>query len=140
MPVDRGFSYVEVLISIILIVLTLIPAMEALVPAIQGVSVHEAVATEHYRLRAKLEETTAQPFANLASEAIALGDPTILSPLYSDPVATQNRRLVYLAHIDGDNADGDDDPFTGTENTLLWIKVSVDGDHRVIESVVSPYD
>ncbi len=140
MPVGRGFSYVEVLICIVLIVLTLIPAMEALVPAIQGVSVHEAEATEHYRLRAKLEETSAQPFATLATEAVALGDPSILSPLYSDPVATQNRRLVYLAHIDGDNADGDDDPFTGTENTLLWIKVSVDGDHRVLESVVSPYD
>ncbi len=139
-PDDRGFSYVEVLISIVLIVLTLIPAMEALVPAIQGVSVHESAATEHYRLTAKLEETIAQPFADLASEADALGSPSILSPLYSDPVATQNRRLVYLALIDGDNVDADDDPFTGTENDLLWIKVSVEGDHRVLESVVSPYD
>ncbi len=138
--VDRGYSYIEVLISIVLIVLMLIPAMDALAPAIQGVTVHEELVTEHYRLRAKLEETLAQPYADLSVEADVLGDPAILSPLYSDPVATPERRLVYLAHIDGDNADADDDPFTGVENDLLWIKVNVAGNHRSLESVVSPYD
>ena len=137
---DRGFSYVEVLISIVLIVLTLIPAMNALAPAIQGTTVHEEVVTEHYRLRAKFEEILAQPYDDLFSEAILLWDPTVPSPLYSDPVATENRRLVYLARIDADNADADGDPFTGTENDLLWIRVSIDGNFRALESVVSPYD
>ncbi|MCZ6618582.1 MAG: hypothetical protein O7E57_10650 [Gammaproteobacteria bacterium] len=137
---NRGFSYVEVLISIVLIVMTLIPAMNALVPAIQGTTVHEEVVTEHYRLRAKFEEILAQPYDDLFNEAIALWDPTVPSALYSDPVATQNRRLVYLARIDADNADADDDPFTGTENDLLWIRVSIDGNFRALESVVSPYD
>ncbi len=136
---DRGFSYAEVLISIVLIALTLIPALEALAPAIQGVAVHEAIVTEHFRLNAKLEETLAQPFADLSNEADALGGPATLSTVYSDPVATPNRRLVYLAHIDGDNADADDDPFTGTEADLLWIKVTAGGNFQ-LESVASSYD
>jgi type II secretory pathway pseudopilin PulG len=133
---ERGFSYVEVLISVVLIAVALVPAMEALTPAIQGITVAEAAITEHYHLKAKLEETLALPFDDLSQEAENLGDPAIFSAVYSDPPAAQSRRLVYLAHIDADNADADDNAFTGAETDLLWIRVAISGSHRRLDSVM----
>ena len=135
-PGERGFSYAEVLISVVLIAVALVPAMEALTPAIQGVSVQETGTIEHYHLKAKLEETLALPFDELSQEAENLGDPAVYSNVYSDPPAAQSRRLVYLAHIDADNADADDNAFTGAEVDLLWIRVAVSGSHRRLDSVM----
>ena len=135
-PDERGFSYAEVLISVVLIAVALVPAMEALTPAIQGVTVQETAVTEHYHLKAKLEETLALPFDELSQEAEILGDPAVFSAVYSDLPAAENRRLVYLAHIDADNADADDNAFTGIETDLRWIRVAISGSHRRLDSVL----
>ena len=33
--------------------------------------------------------------------------------------------LVYLSRYDGDNADGDNDGFTGTDADLSWIRAAI---------------
>lgn len=135
-----GFGYIEALISIVLVALILVPTMESLQPVMQRATVHEAASSAHYGLKAKLEETLSLPYAELLAEAQVVGNPQTPSTLYSDAVAAPGRRLVYLANIDADNADVDDDPLTGVETDLLWIKVAVANSHHLLESVTSADD
>ena len=48
-------------------------------------------------------------------------------------------RQVFLSRYDGDNADADDDPFTGTDDGLLWVRVAIDGSEQAIETVIDSY-
>ena len=45
-----GITYMEVLIATVLIVITLVPALEALQPGIAGSGIHETQAEDHYQL------------------------------------------------------------------------------------------
>jgi hypothetical protein len=136
-----GLTYVEVLIATMLIVVTLVPAIEALQPGIQGMGIHEARTERHYELTAKLEEVLAKPFSELDTEAVAISDPTVASDNYSDPVAQANRRLVYLSRYDADNADGNSNFFdAGMDEGLLWVRVELEGTVEAIESLTSVYD
>lgn len=135
-----GFSYMEVLVATVLIALTLVPAIEALQPAVQGTGIHQSETVRHFHLTAKLEEVLAEPFSTLDDEAQVLSDPTAPSPNYSDAPGANDRRLVYLARYDADNADGDNDVFSGTDEGLLWVKVELEGGGRAIESLTSIYD
>jgi len=84
-----------------------------------------------------MEETLALPFAELAQQADLVADPKVLiPPPYSDPAGTEFRRLVFLARYDGDNADGDKDPFTGIDAGLLWVRVTIEGSPRALETVI----
>ena len=58
--------------------------------------------------------------------ALAAGSP-VAETSYSASPGTPGRLVVYLSTWDGDNADADDDPFTGTDVGLLWIRVEVEG-------------
>ena len=40
---------------------------------------------------------------------------------------TTERRLVFIARYDADNADGDGNRFTGGDAGLLWMRVSIEG-------------
>jgi Tfp pilus assembly protein PilV len=136
---QAGFSYIEALIATVLIALTLVPALEALQPGIQGVDIHLTQTENHYLRAAKLEETLAQPYADLVYAAKTAGGPGTPST-YSDSVNTAagrtvNRR-VYLWSYDGDNADGDDDPFTGNDEGLLWMRVAIEGSEQALETVI----
>ncbi len=138
----RGFSYTEVLVATVLIAIALVPALEALQPAIQGAGIHEHYAEDHYLLSAMMEELLAEPFAELEAAALAAGDATTPTT-YSDIVNTAHgrslTRQVYLSRYDGDNADGDDDPFTDTDDGLLWVRVELEGSHLALESLTSLY-
>jgi type II secretory pathway pseudopilin PulG len=136
-----GLTYVEVLIATALIAVTLVPAIEALKPAVQGMSIHEAQVVRHYELSALLEDVLATPFAELDAEAVAINDPAVASVNYSDPSAQANRRLVYLSRYDADNADGNGDFFdAGMDAGLLWVRVEMEGTGQAIESLTSVYD
>jgi type II secretory pathway pseudopilin PulG len=137
-----GFSYVEVLLAIVLIAVCLTPAMDALLVAVTGASVHETSLVDQYALQAKMEEVLAEPFAALTAAAIDAGAPT--SPTsYSDTtpfVTTDGRqiiRLVYIWPYDGDNADSDDNPFTDTDPGLLYVKVQINGSLFAIETLTT---
>jgi hypothetical protein len=136
-----GLTYVEVLIAMVLIAVTLIPAMDALRPAAAGAGFNETRTIRHYHLTAMLEEVLASPFAELDAEAVDISDPTVASVNYSDPVAQADRRLVYLSRYDADNADGNGNPFdAGMDEGLLWVRVEIEGTDQAIEGLTSQYE
>ena len=129
-----GFSYVEVLLATLLVAMSLVPALEALQTGILGGGVHESQTLLHYHLTSKLEEVLAQPLPDLEAEALASGGaPTS----YSDPAGSANRRLVYLSEYDGDDADGDGDPFTGADAGLVWLRVEIEATPHALETLTS---
>ena len=60
----------------------------------------------------------------------------LIPPPYSDAAGTESRRLVFLARYDGDDGDGDKDPFTGTDAGLLWVRVTIEDSPRSLETVI----
>lgn len=134
-----AFSYVEILVAIVLISIALVPAIEALGPGLQGAGIHRSQAERHYHLLAKLEEVLAEPFAALDEEALAAGSPTVVTA-YSDTGGSTDRRLVFLSRYDADNADADNDFFTGVDEGLIWVRVNIEGSTLAIESLVNLYD
>jgi len=136
-----GFSYVEVIVASFLLAITLVPALEALQPGIQGTGIHQRYSENQYQLTAKMEEILAEPFADLQSVAIATGDPDT-STSYTDTVTLSNGRQitrdVFLSTYDGDNVDADNDPFTGMDADLIWIKVMIEGTPHALENLTIP--
>jgi type II secretory pathway pseudopilin PulG len=136
-----GFSYVEVLIAVVVIVIALVPALDALIPGVAGSGIHETIAEDHYQLNGKLEQVLVEPFGQLRKAANAAGSPNTPTTEYSDDVTyasgRQIKRNVYIARYDADNADADDDPFTGTDDGLLWVRVEIAGTGMRIESLVN---
>ena len=131
---QSGLTLVEVLVTVVLLAIVLIPAMNALRTGVVGAEVHGNVAASHYRLSSRLEELLAEPFADLSDAAVAAGGPAIPTT-YSDAAGPPDRLLVYLSFYDGDNADADDDSFTGTDPDLLWVRVEIEGSAFALESV-----
>ena len=129
-----GLTLVEVLVSVVLLAILLVPAMRALQTGVVGAEVHSDLASGHYQLTSRLEELLAEPFADLSDAAIAAGSSTTPSS-YSDPAGPPGRLLVYLSLYDGDNADADGDPFTGTEPDLLWIRVDIEDSVHTLETI-----
>ena len=134
---QAGFSYMELLVATLLIAIMLVPALEAMQSGIQGSAIHTQLAQNQYRMISKMEQTLALPFAELLAQADLVAAPTVLIPApYSDSAGTEFRRLVYLARYDGDNTDADDDPFTGTDAGLLWVRVTIENGPRALETVI----
>lgn len=138
-----GFTYVEVLVAAALIALALVPAMDALSPGLAGSSIHKDRAEDHYNLAGRLEQLLVEPYGRLNSAANAAGSPTTptsYSDVFTYSDGGQITRNVFLSRYDGDNADGDDDPFTGTDGGLLWVRVSIAGTGMSIETLVNGDD
>ena len=134
---QTGFSYMELLIATLLIAIMLVPALEAMQSGIQSSGIHTQLAQNQYRMISKMEQTLALSFSELLQQADLVADSTVLIPEpYSDTVGTEFRRLVYLARYDGDNTDADDDPFTGTDTGLLWVRVTIENSPRALETVI----
>ncbi len=131
---QRGLTLVEVLVSVVLLAVLLVPAISALQTGIVGAQVHADVSTSHYRLTSQVEALLADPFADLLDAAIAAGGPGTPTS-YSELAGSPGRLVVYLSPYDGDNADSDDDPFTGTEPGLLWIRVEIEDSVHAVETV-----
>ena len=132
---QAGWSYVEVLIATVLLALALTPALESLQTSVLGAAIHEENATNSQRLAGRLEELLTEPFTDLDAAAAAAGSPNAPTT-YSDGAGTKGRRLVYLSRYDGDNADADNDPFTGTDAGLLWIKVEIENTIMSLETLI----
>ena len=82
-----------------------------------------AATVHHYLLVRKLEEVLADPFIVISTQAAGPSTPSA----YSDASGSPDRQLVYVSLYDGDNADADNDPFTGTDPDLLWVRVEIEG-------------
>ena len=131
---ESGLTLVEVLVTIVLLAIVLIPAIQALQTGIVGADVHADVASSHYRLTSRIEELLVEPFADLSDAAIAAAAPTT-ETTYSEAAGPPGRLLVYLSLYDGDNADADNDPFTGIDPDLLWIRVDIEDTVHTLQTI-----
>lgn len=134
---QSGFSYIEVLVATVLIATALVPALEALQPGIQASQIHRIQTENRYLLTAKMEDLLAEPFADLDAAAGDASTPTSYSDSVTASGGRQVNRQVYLSRYDGDNADGDDDPFTDTDEGLLWVRVEIAGSPLALETLTS---
>ena len=123
---QRGLTLVEVLVTMVLLTIVLVPAIQALQTSMTGAAVHADLTSVHYRLMSRMEDVLAEPIASLEAAAIDAGSAFAPSS-YSDAAGPPARLLVYLALFDGDNADADDDPFTGQDNGIVWVRVAAEG-------------
>ncbi len=134
---QRGFSYVEVLVATVLIAVALVPMVEALGPGLQGSRVHQDRAEVNFALQGKLEGVLAEAFADLDAAATAAGDFKVATS-YSD-LAAGVPHEVFIWRWDADNADADDDPFTGGEDDILWVRVATADGLTELQTLVSRY-
>lgn len=97
---QRGFSYAEVLLSVMLLAILLVPAMQALNTAILGGS--NNLAARQLNLRSKMEEVLSKPFGVLYAETYLVGGntPTSVSASLSDASGVPDRRVVVLYRYD----------------------------------------
>lgn len=114
---QRGLSYIEVVVAIGLIVVALVPAMNALQAAANGSGVHQTEAVNTRQLRSKLEEVLAKPFGYLYAQTYLGGgnDPALSNAALSD-ASGADPRLVTLYRYDGNAA-------TAADTGLLRIGV-----------------
>ena len=133
---QSGLSYIEVLIAAALIAVSLAPMTDAVRTASISAAAHENAAVQNLHLVATMEDVLAEPFASLETAATAAGSESTLTS-YSDLAGSNNRRLVFLSLYDGDNADTDNDPFTGTDQGLMWVRVEIEGTAQAIETLIS---
>ena len=123
-PMQRGFSYAEVLLSVLLIAILLVPALQALTGAIAGSSSN--LAARQFALRGKLEEVLSQPFRKLYAETYLAGGNTATSvsaPPLSDPAGITYRRVLVLYRFDA--ATG---ALSTNDTGLLYVSVYYEAD------------
>ena len=131
---ESGLTLVEVLVTIVLLAVLLVPAINALQSGIVGAQVHGDVSASAFRLTTRMEELLAESFASLSDAATAAGSRSTPTS-YSDAAGSPGRLLVYLSPYDGDNVDVDNDPFTGTDPDLLWIRVEIENSVFSLQTV-----
>lgn len=121
---QRGFGYVEALVAVILLTVVLVPALEALGNATRNAPTAAQDDALWMSAANKLRDVTGSRFDDLDAAAVAAGGPNTASSL-SDPVASNPRVLIYLSRYDGDNADGDNNGFTGVDTDLIWVRAAI---------------
>ncbi len=131
---QRGFSYVEVLVAMTLIAVALVPAMNALRVGVTAAGVHQQETVRSLELSGRLEQVLSQSFEDLQAAAVLAGSAAVPTS-YSDLAGTQDRLLVYIAQYDADDADADDDPFTGIDPGILWVRVAVENTQHVLTTL-----
>lgn len=96
-----GFAYVEVLLSVVLLAVLLVPAMQALESGIAAIPA-SAASPELTGLQAKMEEVLAAPFSKVYGETYLPGanTTTFASAAFSDPAGAPQRKLVVIYRYD----------------------------------------
>lgn len=131
---ERGLTYVEILLATLILVIGLVPALDALRNAVMGTGVNDDYVVTQHRLYGQLEELLAEPFADLDDAGQAAGSPATPTA-YSEPGGTPARMLVFIARYDGDDADGDSNPFTGGDEGLLWVQAAIENSPHALETL-----
>jgi prepilin-type N-terminal cleavage/methylation domain-containing protein len=142
---DHGFSYVEVLIAIVIIAVCLVPALDALRDGVRAAGPELDYTKNQQRLKSCFEVILAKSFATLDTAALAANSscssvaadtldascaavPDPLQP-HPDPL------LVTVFRYDGSP------PIacvpTGTDTGLLWIKVAIEGSSLSLDTLKS---
>jgi len=137
---QAGLTYMEVLLATVLIALLLVPGLQALHSGLQSTVEQSGLEEEQALLQGRLADLLAVPFATLDAAAQAAGAPTTASSLSDTVTLSDGRSLsrqVFLSRYDGDNADADDDPYTGTDAGLLWLRVAIAGTTLAVETLTA---
>ena len=134
---QKGVSYIELLVATILIAIALVPMMNSLQAGLQGASLFQKKSQSHYVLIGNLEKVLAEPFDDLDSAATAAGAYT--SPTTYSESAAPIPFNVFIWRYDVDNADSDNNEFTGGEEDLLWVKVSLVDNGQSLETFISKF-
>ena len=134
---QNGVSYVELLVATILIAIALVPMMNSLQAGLQGTSLFQKKSQAHHVLIGNLEQVLAEPFNDLDSAATAAG--TYTSPTTYSDLAASIPFNVFIWRYDVNNADSDNNEFTGGEEDLLWVKVSLVDSGQSIETLISKF-
>jgi len=115
---QRGFSYAEVLLSVILLAILLVPAMQALNSAISGGS--SGVTAKQLNLRNKMEEVLSKTYNKLYAETSLTGGNTTtsVSANYSDAAGATDRRVVVLYRYNTTT-----NALSATDTGVLYVRV-----------------
>jgi Tfp pilus assembly protein PilV len=120
---QRGFSYVGVLLSVVLLGILLVPALQALNMAIPGNTGNQAA--RQYARQSKMEEVLSRPFGALYAETYLAGGNTTtsVSANFSDTAGATDRLVVVLYRYDAiTNA------LSGNDTGLLYVNVYYESD------------
>ena len=140
---SQGFSYVEVLVAVLLMAIMVVPAMEAIKAGLKGAEFHESVTSQQYALQSRMEEMLAEAYGSLLAAAQTAGSNSVATS-FSDTAGSTDRIIVYLALYDADadpfviadlNNDGDSNIYTGDTSDLLWIKVELENSVFALETL-----
>ncbi len=133
-PGRSGYAYVEVLVTLVLTAVALVPALEALQSGVIGSSVLLSVVDRDALLRAKLEEVLARPFDTLNAETFLGGGNTgsSVSAALSDAAGAADRRLVILYRTDGA-------ALSAADTGLLRIRVVYEAGGTALETMKSKW-
>jgi Tfp pilus assembly protein PilV len=128
-----GFSYVEVLLSVVLILILLVPAMHALNDAINGGS--SKFATKQLNLRNKMEEVLSKPYSTLFAVTSVSGGNTAtsISTSLSDASGAVARRAVTIYRYDAAT-----NTLSATDTGVLFIAVyyEAEGNANALSTLV----
>src|SRR6266566_5034107 len=114
----RGFSYAEILLSVVLITVLLVPALQALQTGIAG-GQNPSLAARQLTLRDKMEQVLAKPFADLYSQTyLPGGNTTSANGSFSDPAGAPDRRNVVLYRYDASTR-----AFSANDTGLVFVSV-----------------
>lgn len=117
---QRGFSYAEVLLSVVLLAILLVPALQALNTAIAGSSGATGLPARQLKLRSKMEEVLSKPYGQLYAQTSLPGGNTTtsVSASLSDASGNADRRVAVLYRFDvATNA------LSATDTGLLYVSV-----------------
>ena len=135
-PPRSGYAYVEVLLSVVLLGILLVPALQALQSGVAGSS--STIATQQVGLRAKMEEVVAKPFYDLYKETYAAGGNTTssVSTTFSDAAGSANRRVVVLYRYDAVTKS-----LSSNDTGLLYVQVyyESDGNANALNTLVGQW-
>ncbi|MGI9324256.1 MAG: type IV pilus modification PilV family protein [Pseudomonadales bacterium] len=137
-PRVSGYAYIEILIAVILLSVSLAPMIEALAAGVTHESMEEDYAQAVMAAQSRMATVLSENYTTLDTEAQALGDATTESS-YSDPMGVPARLQVFLARYDRDNADGDGNALTGGDAGLLWLRVRTergDVDYQTLRALL----
>lgn len=133
---QRGYSYLEILVATAFLAIALPAAMQALDSQVRSADQGIREMQREYKLDTRMDEVLARPLSELELAAAIAGSQTTPSE-YSDASGTQDRVIVYLAHYDFSNADADGDPFTNPSDNLLWVRSEIEGTGLYRERVIT---
>lgn len=130
---QRGFSYAEVLLSVALLAILLVPALQMLNDAIAGSS--NGLAARQLNLRSKMEDVLRKPFGELYAETYLSGGNTTtsVSANFSDASGAPQRRMVVFYRFDAvTNA------LSSNDTGLLYVSVyfEAEGNTNVLNTLV----